>query len=753
VDRPLPEDPKFPSSPFQPLLSLFYKTVYIVFAGLYGFGSAEAEDPAKKQAAAVTTLSVLACGLEHYGNLPAFRVVFPLFMVILTFYNALTPDHQAKLALVIFCHLRECADPMRRHYSILHLDARPRVFELVTSLWSLQRLESASQASRHPLGEFVDEAVSRTIPFLAFFKEQKSPAPAELAGAFGVFVHLLATPMSRRSIHTVLVSLADLVTQFSNALFRDRTVFLHSILLTLVSSATRAWDGQPQVLGFILWLVEREGEVRPSMTRSRLSIEYAVCVATLSSETCVPFWSHLPKELEQVRDLYDRLHKAKNAGSPHQLPVREMLKMYAISKSFPAIRAQVGEYVLRINEENGDYLAAFMAQWELAAFVADALKLRGGPVPGLRDKEEFPFAAVDKDIDIARHAPDSAHFVLESQSLTVESLGHAMRHAIELAQKVGLHTILGPVSRIVRRYFCVRREFTALEDLDRSLADSCAAVETAPGKPIGFVRMSFLGKAAEQGKCTHIIMAFSTQDRTMEERVNDFCVGLFGQGNFVARETPEFLSSPPIQNLCLFTRVSGVRKEVEALTVRHFRAEVITGDKGWKTAYAKRYNFETDQPLPAPLSIVNVTKSDIVEMSKLEYYRTKLGVFADKLDAAFRSVKGIFPSPLCSSPVQSMFEGVTPRPILTLLRKIRHQSTESSVRCAFLRRTLFSPPAEGTPDTVVELVKRIEVRLRKCIELCEKFSEKVEMPPADLELVQFFRKESPFEHEVIPSVV
>jgi hypothetical protein len=148
-------------TPYVPLVSLFYATVYPVLWPPPVPGEAEERQQPVRQQKFLQLIPPLVAGFERYARPKAYRLLFPLFAIVLEDYIVLPPNLQEGPLPLVWSAMRHCAGPMRFLYeSLFDGCTRASVFEFLVALWATHSVDAPP--------DFTDEAVYRTVAFLGF---------------------------------------------------------------------------------------------------------------------------------------------------------------------------------------------------------------------------------------------------------------------------------------------------------------------------------------------------------------------------------------------------------------------------------------------------------------------------------------------------------------------------------------------------------------------------------------------------------
>jgi hypothetical protein len=487
-----------------------------------------------------------------------------------------------------------------------------------------------------------------------------------------------------------------------------------------------------EAICFILLILDSGKQSLIALTRSRIVLQYAVGRACLTWENCISFWRNFPKELDEVRDFLDTLRKVKTAKF---FEVQELARQYSMLKSFPSIKVTIGEHLVKMNEERGDLLAAFVTQWKVASLIADVLKLRGVSDQGIPEGKQFPLISNEIEIAISTDPNDSAYLALESELLTMNALKRAVHHGLELAQRVMLPQIHCTVCMFMLYHLGLAME----------VDDSNGKIDwlgTTNNKTVRFVRVFLQGQIAKQHKLTDLIVAFPCQKVDINERVRSFCTEFFGGSEFLINESHEGIPTSGTANRCSFTNVKCSGEERDAFAVRKFWVDVrCPVPKKWDETIIKRYTFETNQALPSITSIAVINKSGETKVAKVAYFEAKLGTFEKKLTAEYKNMKAIIPPNVDVKKWSVSVGDISPEPIIRMIEKVRLAIPNPSFPYGFVWNAFDNQAGVDTPTKITEIVVRICKRIRKSVVLCDRLRALRPFEEKEMLTLQRFRTE------------
>jgi hypothetical protein len=726
-------------SPYLPLLSLFFKSINNVFM----------ENHLDAVRTAARTLSLLASTIERYADGDASHLIaqsfFPLLPMVFTFYDSLAivlPNELSILTPILLTLMKSCdARQVRLYYDILSLDNQLRFFDFLVTLVDPASVAQLAVALGLPPVNAAYEITGRIVMFTTFFSLPR-PDTAIISRLFRVFCYLLGAKLQAAdSFHIVFAALAFFVGKYIDQVFREQTSLISEVLTTVVSVTTRRFlRARSEAIGFIQWLLAREREVRPLMTRCRLAIEFAVCNAYFSSGPCIPFWKHLPPELARVADVYERLVRAMNVQRP-ETRVRELLRLYADFKDFPSIRALIYTHIVEVNKDTKDFGAAFVAQWKLCALTAEVFRLKGVNVVGVPPEgiRGFPYVVNEPPIDLTAYPPDSSYLVLESDFFTETAIGTAMKSALEICRTAGMAWVIGDITKIIFEHLEQQRRFDVLKDLYQQVQMAFAELDTTESVQVGFARILATGKTAEKLGFTDAIRTFprfridpSSLARPDKARgytafVSEYCKPLIGRdGLFRLEDDGEPIVDVPKKTSLQIIAVKPVRSELTRLDARTFTKDVQGVDQGWSEPIVRRYTFTTEAPLPACASVVDVRVTDtrMTYIAKAAYYESKLRKFRDKLSKTVRDLAAVLPPKAVAKVWTRSVLGLSALPIVKFLRKVAEASTDKGVGYYVLLKDAFTGTAiTDAPAKISQLILEIRDLFIDGIKIAEPLAE------------------------------
>jgi hypothetical protein len=138
----------------------------------------------------------------------------------------------------------------------------------------------------------------------------------------------------------------------------------------------------------------------------------------------VRFWRQLSTEFLRVRQLHDNPSAAKR---PREIRIRELLHIYATSKSFSSIRARIGQYIIQ------GLFGMFVALVRLAALVVEVLNFGKIIIPGLLRLVRHDLCTSG----VSGHDPDAAYIVLQSDAFPSTNCSGLLEKAVNSSCTAG----------------------------------------------------------------------------------------------------------------------------------------------------------------------------------------------------------------------------------------------------------------------------------------------------------------------------
>jgi hypothetical protein len=759
-----------PMSAFIPLLSLLYTTINTIFIQ-------NKQDQIRK---AAQTLSFLTSTLEHYANgrmaYEISRSLFPLLQQIFTFYDSLRDKLEKDMSpfgpIILFL-LRNCdTRQFVLYFGILPPDNQLKFFEFLTGLSEGDMISAVARATNLLELNVTHEITCRVLRCVTFVSKRLIPEDSKghLENFFKLLTHLLcANSQPSASFHIIFAAMAHFVNEFRNEIFLEKTNLIIELLTHVVAITEHKSIARSEAIGFIMWILDQEKRIRPSMTRCRLAIEYAVCTACFSTGAS-PFWEFLPSELSrEVAGFYERLLKGMNSDKTvlYENQVRELLKLHNEFKNFPSIRGRIYGYIVRLNEEHGEHCSAFIAQWKLSALIAEVFKLRGQVIAGIPPEGSagFRFIVNEPEVDLSEYPEDSRYLVLQSDMFTEEYFSDVSQKAVDLCQQAGVHWLIGDVTEVLFNYLEKQRQFVLLNALYKRVKDSFAELSKSESIHLGFARIFVTGKAKEKLQFSEAIHMFKytptadlgrrkTLDASTTEAGSKYeavVMKMDGLTRFIQAYTKPLIGPDlpglkqavqPIlettdQKFCQIIDVKCIRADLLKLAATTFIKDVMGRDRGWDNVMVQRYIFETQAPLPSCIPVVEIKHCTIHEITKSVYYEEKLKRFREKLKAVVHRIRAVLPPPRVAKLWSHVVLGLSIAPILKFVAKIMGPQLNQPYYI-WVRDVFTGAATEDAPPRIAIIIHEIRDLFAQALKLVEPLIAISAWLPGDQDMIKRF---------------
>jgi hypothetical protein len=128
--------------------------------------------------------------------------------------------------------------------------------------------------------------------------------------------------------------------------------------------------------------------------------------------------------------------------------------------------------------------------------------------------------------------------------------------------------------------------------------------------------------------------------------------------------------------------VKCVKSELLKLAATTFVKDIVTKTEnlaiGWDEILVTRYQFKTEEPLPAPLSVAEIGRGQtkVIEMSKVVCFEDKLRTFKKKLEVTLKKIEAVMPPKKVARRFSKSGMGLSAAPIVRFMRKIADSKPE-----------------------------------------------------------------------------
>ncbi|OHS94906.1 hypothetical protein TRFO_10856 [Tritrichomonas foetus] len=666
-------------SPYIPLFSLLYKTLNQTFT----------ENKKEAVNAAADALSLLATTLEQYSNSETSseiaQMIFPILPMIFTFYDSLITqlgdntgrgDNQANGAVlmpIILFFLKNCdCEQFINYYNILSDDSQLRFLDFLCTLTDVEMIQQVaknSQVEGNSELSIMHEVTIRILIFISFYEKIQFADERTLHSIFNLIIHmLLSTKQASESYALLFKSIAFFITRYPNLIFNEKTTLINQLMSAIVPLTQRKLhNARVGAIGFIMWLMELENEIRSDSSRCSLALQYATCEAFFSNENFISFYDQLPTLSDDVKKLYKKLRSAAEP-TVHEQKIQALLDIASKDyKNFPAIRARILSHIVKLNQQNNDIPSAFVVQWRLCGFIAEVFKMKkqivdGIPADGI---SAFPFIFDEPTVDLSAYPEHSAYLVMESEQFNETYISVALQNALELCQQAGFNWLISQVTEYLFDNLERRREFLLLKSLYESVSQSYTSLNESEKPNVEFSRIFISKNLTKNFRFTECIRI--SPIKKMEEFAT-----LFGENAKASTETAPITESKNDDEY----QILKVKFDIEQL--RNLKATVFTKDiiskpgkdVDWEDTFVKRYIYTTEFPLPWATSYSKIISTRTKKISKEDFFEEKMKKFKDSFNKKLEAITAVLPPKKMISMWGQCVLGLNAGPLLHKIGKI-----------------------------------------------------------------------------------
>ncbi|EAX86023.1 hypothetical protein TVAG_047470 [Trichomonas vaginalis G3] len=664
-------------SPYIPILSLFYATVRDTFLA----NSLKEIEPALK------AIGLLGVSIEAYSDSSTSKTIamyfFPLFTLIFTFADSLAPHLGTDPVLVPFI-LHICKNvksvQFMKYFNILSDDNKLRFFDYFVSLSEETIIEKLSERAvvnnDSQLRSRLDsvkltislEVTCRMLVFLHFIEKINTLSnPRQILSILKIIIHMLSPTQDSEAFPIVFTSLAFVVNKFAKAIFIDKTNHILTILCSVVSCTQRKVAmARITAMAFLKWIVNLELVVDKSKKRAlRCFIGFIfACVKSLFENPDFEFKAtDISKDFRIINEMIPSLKYAWKESLIYFKNVENLKHNFTYVENVQGAMYLVVKQMEKINEENGDFLAAFLCQWRICAMIANVFKLRDQVVDGipLSGSEDFPFLYDNYESKTNFSIlQDTAYLLLEGDMFTEQSFFQEMQKAMELCQKANLNWIIGQITEHHLKYLENHRMFDTLVEVYMKIANSYGALYNDLEK-------------GNQQKHFFYLVCFRGQIRTDLKRKNTIQIlPKGGEKDFKDMITKAYLdiiwcSEDPLfiedEKKIIFEKnksyiqmipVDADKIDMENLKVCNFTLDVLKEEKDWDDVYVIRHQFITGKKglkaneftntyLPGMVSNAEIGVHTTTQITRKQYYMMYLNEYYEEITSQVEEFRAVMP--------------------------------------------------------------------------------------------------------------
>lgn len=660
------KDETFIMSPYIPLLSLFYSTVRDTFLA----NSKIAIDPAMK------AIGLLGVSIESYTDKESMKQIamyfFPLVTLIFTFYDSLLPhlnDDPVFVPLVLSVCKSMDSTQFLQYFNILSDDNKLRFFDFLASLSDESTINALSERivviNSSRLEKRLDsikltvslEITCRLLIFLHFIdKVENISNNRHVQSIFKILIHMLSPSQDSEAFPMVFKSFAFIVTKFAQVIFVEQTNHIYSIMTSVVALTQRKVAlARICSTAFLIWLTKKElctgkkgsKEKAKGPIRCFIGLNFA-CVKSLFENPNFDFVAtSISPEFSVINDMIPSIKKAWTESKIYFKCVEDLKTNFSYVASVQGAGFLVVKQMEKINEENGDYIAAFFCQWKLCAMIANVFKLRGQTVDGIPTggAEDFPFLDSYDEFNLNADAKTDAYLLLEGPMFTEQSICEEMQKAMTLCQKANLHWCIGQITEYLLNYLENHRMFEDLRDIYMKIATSYGSIysdlEKGEATKHVFYLVCFRGVIRQEIKHKNTIMILPSGGeasfKAMIEKAYPNVEFSAPSPLYYELEKKNKVNFDKNKSYVQMVRVNCNKADLEALKCYRFSLDVISEEKDWDDVYVIKHEFITSRTrkvngneeqvityLPSLISSQEIGQHMTEEITRKEYYKRYL---------------------------------------------------------------------------------------------------------------------------------
>ncbi|EAX89149.1 hypothetical protein TVAG_409320 [Trichomonas vaginalis G3] len=666
-------------SPYIPLLSLFYSTVRETFLA----NNKQAIDPAFK------AIGLLGVSIEMYSDSSTSKRIamyfFPLLTLIFTFADSLAPHLGNDPVLVPFI-LNICKNvksgQFTRYFDLLSDDNKLRFFDFLANLSEESLIEELSKhvviendsQLSSPLNSIKLsvslEVTCRLLVFLHFIDKIDIIAKdRQLISIFKIIMHMLSPTQDSEAFPMVFKSFAFVVNKFSQTIFIDKTNHILSILCSVVSVTQRKVAmARITAMAFLRWLVNIElctDKSKKRSVRCFIGLIFA-CIKSLFENTDFEFkGTDVSKDFGIINDMIPNLKNAWKESKVYFKNVENLIHNFTYVENVQGALYMVCKQIEKINEENGDYLAAFLCQWKICALIANVFKLRNQVVDGIPTggAQDFPFIEDSGDLKYnngtTNQLQSSEYLLLEGDMFTEQSMCEELQKAMELSQQANLNWCIGQITEYLLAYLENHRMFDDLVDIYTRIANSYGTLytdlEKGDSQKHYFYLVSFRGTIKNDLKRKNTIQILP---KGGEEKFKQMLEKAY-PGLIWCSPDPLFIEDDNIpfeknKSYAQIVRVNVDKNDMENLRVCNFTLDVLKEEKGWDDIFVVKHQFVTGKRqkktdeiilsyLPGMVSNVEIVQHTTSKITRKQYYMMYLKEYTEEIMIQVEEFRAVMP--------------------------------------------------------------------------------------------------------------
>ena len=206
----------------------------------------------------------------------------------------------------------------------------------------------------------------------------------------------------------------------------------------------------------------------------------------------------------------------------------------------------------------------------------------------------------------------------------------------------------------------------------------------------------------------------------------------------------------PVNNQPIFQSQTGIcqmisvkcdPEEIANLNVRNFTMFFLGKDQGWDRPLVQKYTFVAASPLPACVSLVKVASHTVTDITKTDYFETKLKRFRDNYIKVVNNIEAVLPPPHMVKAWSNSVIGLSATPILRQMSKIfKTEKPEEHPYYILARRLIVGEKETDVPDRIRNVIHEIRNLLVGSMHVISAASKVSSLLPPEAADLQEFRK-------------
>ena len=648
-------------SPYCPLFSLFFSTVQESFLA----------NNMTAIAPIITTIGVFGATLESYIEESGARelafYLFPLLALIFTFLDSLTPHIGGDPSLVPFLLFifQNCDNQQFiSYYNLLSDYSQLRFLDFLSSLsdtTTINQLKGRILGIEDNELSIAHEVTWRLLLFLQFIEKIPTLQEKPLTSVINILIHMTSPQQDSDAFPMVFAQFAFIVKKFTKNIFIDETPHILAIISAVVDVTQRKLAAaRITAKGFLRWIVALELSVHTfSKTPQRCNNSlYMALVKSLFENEDFNFSA---AEINRHFASIDKqISKLKDAWLNGKVYLQRTSEMINILEKIPIYGCKYFIYkkVVQINEDNDDYMAAFVTQWRICALIADVFKLKKEVVDGIPTEGAKTFLSLfdhtgEKASEEKQEKKNSAtdipdiYLNLEGEMFTEESIDNEMQRALELCQKANMHWLAGSVTSFLLKYLEAHRKFDDLQNIFHKISESYTELAQNDVPKIDFYLAMYRGEIAKDFKQKNYIhvMPQAKEGKNYLSEYKEILAKAYPGLVDVPIEDGFLLSGSKFEakSFIQMVKVNYDQDQLASLKARTFSYDIVQEEKDWTDEYVIRYTIEAETPLPGLLSCSGIKTPKFVRLTRFKYYEEAIKKTSAQIEARVNEFRAVMP--------------------------------------------------------------------------------------------------------------